>query len=171
MSWVDYIILAIIVASALIGLFRGFLRETVSLLTWIVGFWVALRFARQLGNAFGFIHNPSARVIIGFVLLFILILILGTVVNYFIGKLVKKTGAGTADRALGVLFGLVRGVVVVAVLALLAGFTLLPRNPAWHESRLVPYAESVAGWIRYWLPGDVAHDMLRGGETADTGHK
>ncbi|MGH8281158.1 MAG: CvpA family protein, partial [Gammaproteobacteria bacterium] len=105
MIWVDYLILVIIVVSALISLLRGFLREIVSLITWIVGFWVALRFARPVGDTFTVIHNPSVRVIIGFVILFVAILIVGAVINFIIGKIMKKTGASPADRVLGLIFG------------------------------------------------------------------
>lgn len=172
MTWVDYLILAIIIVSALISLLRGFLREVVSLLTWIVGFWVALRFARQVGDIFGFVHNPSVRVIIGFVLLFVIILIVGAVINFFIGKVVEKTGVGATDRALGMIFGLIRGVVVVVVLVLVAQFTVLPQARWWNESRLIPYAESVSSWMRHALPGRVAQEMLHGARmAADPGRK
>ncbi|HET7396597.1 MAG TPA: CvpA family protein [Gammaproteobacteria bacterium] len=159
MTWIDYLILGIIVVSALISLFRGFLRETVSLLAWIIGFWLALRFARDLGSLFGFVHNPSVRVVIGFIILFVLILLIGAAINFFIGKLVKRSGASMADRVLGVIFGLVRGVVIVVVLALIAGFTVLPHGPTWRNSLLAPYAETLALDIRHWLPPDVARDM------------
>ncbi|MGH8282296.1 MAG: CvpA family protein [Gammaproteobacteria bacterium] len=171
MIWVDYLILVIIAVSALISLLRGFLREVISLVTWIVGFWVALRFARPVGDSFTVIHNASVRVIIGFVILFVAILIIGAVINFIIGKIMKKTGAGPTDRALGLIFGLVRGVVIVAVLVIAAGFTVLPRNSWWHESRLIPYAESVAGWMRHALPARVADEMMNGARTvANPGH-
>ncbi|MGH8399524.1 MAG: CvpA family protein, partial [Gammaproteobacteria bacterium] len=75
MTWIDYLILGIILVSALVSLFRGFLRETVSLLAWIIGFWLALRFARNLGGLFGFVHNPSLRVVIGFIIIFVAVLL------------------------------------------------------------------------------------------------
>lgn len=162
MNWVDYLILAIIVISTLISLLRGFMREIVSLVTWVIGFWVALRFARQLGDVFSIIHNPSVRVVIGFAILFIVILILGAAINFLIGRIMEKTGAGAADRILGMLFGMVRGIVIVAVLVIVAGFTTLPQNSGWHDSRFVPYAESVAGWMRAVLPAQVADEMMRG---------
>ncbi|MDE2091662.1 MAG: CvpA family protein [Gammaproteobacteria bacterium] len=172
MNWVDYLILAIIIISTLISLLRGFLREIVSLVTWVVGFWVALRFARQLGDVFSIIHNPSVRVIIGFAILFVVILIIGAAINFMIGKIVEKTGAGTTDRVLGLLFGMVRGVVIVAVLAIMAGFTTLPLNNWWHDSRFIPYAESMAGWMRNVLPAQVADEMVRGDhKVTDLGHK
>ena len=172
MNWVDYLILVIIIISTLISLLRGFLREIVSLVTWVVGFWVALRFARQLGDVFSVIHNPSVRVVIGFAILFVVILIIGAAINFLIGKIMEKTGAGAADRVLGMLFGMVRGVVIVAVLVIMAGFTTLPQNDWWHVSRLIPYAESVAGWMRAVLPQQVADEMMRGErKVSNLGHK
>lgn len=171
MIWVDYLIIAIIVISALISLLRGFLREVVSLITWLVGFWVALRFARQVGDAFAVIHNPSVRVIIGFVILFVAVLIIGAAINFVIGKIVAKTGASASDRTLGLIFGLVRGVVVVAALVIVARFTTLPKSSWWHESRLIPYAASVAGWMRQLLPQRVADEMMQSvHRAADSGH-
>jgi membrane protein required for colicin V production len=172
MIWVDYLILVIIIISTLIGLLRGFVREIVSLLTWILGFWIALRFARQVGDVFTVIHNPSVRVVIGFVILFVVILIIGAVVNFLIGTIMEKTGAGPADRVLGLIFGMVRGVVIVAVLVIVAGFTRLPQEPWWHESRLIPSVQSVAGWMRAVLPARVADEMMRGErKVTDLTHK
>ena len=162
MNWADYVIVLIIIVSALISLWRGFLREVVSLVTWVVGFWVALRFAAQVGDAFKVIHNPSARVIIGFTILFVSVLIVGMLVNLLISKLMAHIGAGASDRTLGAIFGVVRGVVVVAVLVIMAGFTALPRDPWWRESRLIPYAQATAGWMRGLLPGQVADRMMSG---------
>lgn len=164
MTWIDYLILGIIVVSALVSLFRGFLRETVSLLAWIIGFWLALRFARSVGGLFGFIHTPSIRVVVGFIILFVFVLLLGAAANFFIGKLVKRSGASTADRVLGVIFGLIRGVVIVVVLALVAGLTVLPHTESWRKSRLAPYAETLAYDMQKLLPASVRRDLA-----ADTG--
>ena len=162
MNWADYLIVLIIIVSALISLWRGFLREVVSLVTWVVGFWVALRFAAQVGDAFKVIHNPSVRVIIGFAILFVAVLIVGMLINLLISKLMAHSGAGASDRTLGAVFGVVRGVVVVAVLVIVAGFTALPREPWWRESRLIPYAQATAGWMRGLLPERVADEMMSG---------
>jgi membrane protein required for colicin V production len=162
MSWIDYLILGIIVVSALVSLFRGFLRETVSLLAWLIGFWLALRFARNLGGLFGFVHNPSVRIVIGFIIIFVMVLLVGAAINFFVGKLVKRSGASMADRVLGVIFGVARGVVIVVVLALVAGFTVLPHTQSWRNSLLAPYAEVLALDMRHLLPAEVAHDMDAG---------
>ncbi len=172
MIWVDYLILGVIIISTLISLLRGFLRESVSLITWIIGFWVALRFARQVGDVFTVIHNPSVRVVIGFMVLFVVILIIGAAINFLIGKIMEKTGASAADRALGLIFGLLRGVVIVAVLVIVVGFTTLPQQLWWQQSRLIPYAESVAGWMRALLPTRIADEMMRGErKLMDPSHK
>lgn len=171
MIWVDYIIILIVAVSALVSLLRGFLREMVSLITWVVGFWVALRFAHQVGDVFSIIHNSSVRLMVGFVVLFVIILIVGALVNFLVGKVVQRTGTSASDRILGLIFGLVRGVVIVAVLVILARFTNLPKDPWWHQSRLIPYAESVAGWMRGVLPEQVSDEMMRGLQrAADAGH-
>lgn len=172
MTWADYLILIVILVSAVIGLWRGLLREVVSLVTWVVGFWVALRFARPVGDVFQVVHNPSVRFLIGFILIYVLILILGAVVNFVVHKLVAKTGSSGTDRLLGGVFGLARGVVVVAALVLIGSFTLLPRHDGWRESRLIPYARPLAGWIRGAMPPEMTADVRRqAGRMQDSVHK
>ena len=145
MTWADYTILCILLASALIGLVRGFLREVVSVLIWTVGFWLAVRFAHPVGEQLKFIHNPQALELTGFALILVAVLVVGMVVNSLLGKLVETTGAGPGDRALGVLFGAVRGAVIVVALVLVGSLTLLPRPVWWQDSKLIPYAMPLAG--------------------------
>lgn len=161
MTWADYLILAIILVSAFIGLLRGFLREIVSLIVWVAGFWAALSFAHAVGENFGFIHSAAGRVITGFVLVFVLALLVGAVLNFLVQKLVSKTGVGVGDRALGALFGVTRGVVLVAVLVLIGSLTLLPRHAWWRESYFIRYLQPVAGWLRGVIPEKLDADLRR----------
>ena len=166
MTWADYTILGIIFLSALIGLVRGFLREVVSLLVWMLGFWLALRFAGPVGDGLSFIKDPTWRLVAGFVVLFVLILAVGTLVGFFMGKLVESTDSGTGDRILGVLFGVTRGVVIVTALVVLGSLTLMPRHSWWRESRLIPYAMPLVRLAERLAPHDFdPADALRAGTT------
>jgi len=152
MDWPDYVIFAILGLSVLMGFFRGFLRETLSLAIWVAAFWVAFTFTESvvphLANG---IELPSARTAIAFAMLFLAALVLGGLLSWLIGHLVEKTGLSGTDRMLGGVFGIFRGLALVVLLLLLAGFTPLPKDPWFQQSRtvqsLLPLVEWSAGFI------------------------
>ena len=100
--------------------------------------------------------DPTLRLIIAFVALFVLSLIVSSVINFFATRLVQRTGLTGTDRFLGVIFGFLRGAVLVSVLVLLAGLTTLPKEDWWDDSFLLFRFQAIAMWIRELLPGDVA---------------
>ena len=160
MIWIDYILLAIIVISALLSLWRGFVKEALSLASWIVALWVALLFFHDLADWLArWIDAPSVRDAAGFGLLFVVTVLIGGVVGYLAGELVSKTGLTATDRVLGMLFGVARGVVIVAVMVLLAGLTSLPQDPWWRESLLLTHFQDVALWLKSFLPADIAENI------------
>lgn len=160
MIWIDYILLAIIVISALLSLWRGFVKEALSLASWIVALWVALLFFHDLADWLArWIDTPSIRDAVGFGLLFVVTVLIGGLVGYLAGELVSKTGLTATDRVLGMLFGVARGVVIVAVMVLLAGLTSLPQDPWWRESLLLVHFQDVALWLRSFLPADIAENI------------
>lgn len=160
MIWVDYAILVVVGLSAIIGLFRGFFREAVGLATWVLAFWLAFRLAEFGGGLLTeWISVGSVRLAIAFGVVFILILILGAVANYLIGKLVEETGFAGTDRALGGVFGVLRGVAVMVLLVLLAGLTPVPRDAWWGESRFIGHLQAGALWVRGWLPAELAAEI------------
>ena len=145
MTWVDLLILGLIGLSMTISLFRGFVKEAFSLATWIIGIWVALVFADELAALVEpWIPMPSVRVIGSFAILFLVVLILGAWVNYLVSQLVKKTGLSGTDRMLGTIFGIARGIVIVAILVLVAGLTVLPQDGWWQQSMFMPHFEQLA---------------------------
>jgi len=134
-NWADYFILGLIGLSLLISLWRGFIKEAISLATWIIAVLVATTFYAPFADMLTpWIELPSARTIAGMTGLFLIVLILGALVGFLAGQLVKKTGLGGTDRLLGTVFGAARGVILVAILVLLAGLTALPRDPWWQTS-------------------------------------
>lgn len=160
MNWADYFILGLIGLSMLVSLWRGFIKEALSLATWIVAFLVALSFSDLFADQLTpWIELPSARAVAAFVGLFVIVLILGALVNFLAGQLVSKTGLGGTDRVLGSVFGVARGVIIVAVVVLLAGVTPLPRDPWWQASHLMPHFERVALWLADFLPAEVKDNV------------
>ncbi len=157
MNWVDYAILAIIALSALISVLRGFMSEALSLLGWILAFWVAISFTEELaGFLAGHITVAPLRLGLAFFVLFVTTLLLTVLVNFLVSQLVEKTGLTGTDRVLGVVFGIARGAVIVAVLVLLAGLTTLPADAWWRESMLLGHFQQLAMEIRNLLPPHIA---------------
>lgn len=149
MQGADYVIVAIVGLSAVVGIVRGFVREAVSLLTWLVAIWVAWRFSDFLHPYFGgALESPAQKAWAARVIVFGLVLLAGAVVAAVVSW-ATHTAAGLSlfDRILGFAFGLTRGAVVVGLLVI-AGFALdLDGERWWERSQLMPYAENVAEWL------------------------
>jgi membrane protein required for colicin V production len=156
MLWVDYGILGIIVISALMSIGRGFIREILSLAAWAIAFWVAMNFSSLVDPFFTAVTVPSMRKLLAFLTVFVAVLLLAALVNSFLGKLITATGLSGTDRALGIIFGAVRGAGIVSILVLLAGFTPLPKDPWWQQSMFLKYFQAAAIWIRQYLPDSIA---------------
>jgi membrane protein required for colicin V production len=124
MIWIDYTIIGLVFISSIIGLLRGFIKEAFSLIIWMLAIWTGLTFSREFSVFLeGFISYPSARIAAAFAILFIVTLILGALISYLLGELVKKTGLTGSDRFAGMIFGIARGLVVVSIVVMLAGLT------------------------------------------------
>ncbi|CAH0534059.1 Colicin V production protein [Vibrio stylophorae] len=150
--WVDYVIIGIIAFSALVSLIRGFVKEALSLVIWFAAFFVASQFYPQLAQYFTQIQDELLRNGAAIAVLFIATLILGAMVNYIIGQLVQKTGLSGTDRVLGVVFGGVRGVLIVAaVLFFLDAFTTFSDSDWWRDSVLIPRFAVVIEWFFTYL--------------------
>ncbi|HQU15525.1 MAG: colicin V production CvpA [Chromatiales bacterium 21-64-14] len=161
MTWADYAIIAVIAVSVALSVVRGFMREALALAAWIAAFWVALVFSDKLAGLFArFISTPSVRVAVAFAVLFVLTLLVGALLNYAAVQVVKKSGLTGTDRLVGALFGLARGVALVALLVLLAGLTPAPKDPWWRESLLLGHFQSLAVWLRGWLPPGIAANFV-----------
>lgn len=155
--WVDYVIVAIIAVSALMGLLRGFIKEAFALLLWMAAVWVATQYSRDVSVLLqATIDYPSARIAAAFAMLFFATLILGSLISFILSQLIEKTGLTGSDRLLGMLFGIVRGAVLVSLLVMLAGVTPLPEDPWWKKSLLIPPFQALALWLKAHMPVGLA---------------
>jgi len=163
MNLLDWIIVGVLVLSMLVSVLRGFMREIIGLVTWasafVVGIFYASRLAPFLPQA---VDSPTARLAIGFGLLFLLVLLVGGIINLLVSKFIQKTGLSGTDRSIGLFFGALRAVLIITVAVMLAGFTSLPREAWWQQSMLLEYFTSLALWLAEWLPPDFQAAMRKG---------
>jgi membrane protein required for colicin V production len=162
-SWIDYIIVGVLGLSVLIGLWRGLVSEVLALATWIAAFWVAWTFGPAVSAHFEHrIEEPSIRLVAGYGLCFIAVLVLGALLRFAIHKLVESTGLSGTDRLLGMLFGFARGVLLVTLVVFLMGFTVFARDPWWKHSVLLPQFQEAAAWLGDRLPESVREHLHSG---------
>lgn len=160
MTWLDYAVLIVLAASILWGVWRGFVHEVVSVASWVLAFLAANLFAGPIGEALPkSMLTPEARVLVSFVVVFIVTLIVCTVVGNLLSKMVKVAGLGPLDRTLGGVFGLARALVILLAFALVAGLTALPRQPAWRNSISGDSLAQGALALRPWLPRSFAERL------------
>ncbi|MCY1267459.1 Colicin V production protein [compost metagenome] len=156
--------IGIIVVSSLISLSRGFVKEALSLVTWIVAAGIAWMFGGALSQHLApYIQLPSARVIAACALLFVATLLVGALVNFLIGELVRVTGMSGTDRVLGMVFGGARGVLLVVLLVGLLSLAPVQQDPWWQQSVLLPHFLMVADWSKNFILGFAGHWFSGGG--------
>lgn len=155
MNWADYCIIAVLVLSVLMGLWRGFIGEVLALACWVAAFWVAWLFGPRLAASFTAVDTPSVRLLLGYAICFIAVLVAGALVSFLMRKLISGSGLSGSDRLLGMCFGLLRGLALVTLLVFILGFTPFPRDGWWQQSRLMPTFQQGARWLSAQLPPDV----------------
>lgn len=134
---------------------RGLLREVLSLLGWIAAFVVANAYGAELALLLPeIIPGSTLRLIVGFIVLFIGVRLLMSLLTMAVDSVVTASGLKVIDRGLGGLFGLGRGIVIVLAVALLCGMTAIPQQPFWRGALLSPLVESAARTVQRFLPGD-----------------
>jgi membrane protein required for colicin V production len=157
MLLVDNIIIGLVLISVLIGLFRGFIPEVMSIAVWIVSVWLAWQYADVVSVRLeDKIDSPALLLWLSRAIVFAGGLIGGGLLTAVVSLLVEKSGLSGTDRVLGMAFGLVRGVLVFGVLVVFARVLDLQQETWWTQSRLIPYGERVGGWILSVLPDEVA---------------
>ncbi len=141
MNWADWVIVATLTISSLIGLFCGFFKEIFSLVIWIAAVIIANLFSDRLAQFLvHIIATPSLRAMTAFLGIFVAVLLIGAVINYGINFLVKETGMSMTNRFLGMCFGFVRGFFIVMILLIyLPSFIPVKKDSWFQQSQIIPY--------------------------------
>jgi len=157
-NWLDYAIIGIIGLSVLVSIARGFVREALSLATWIAAVWISIHFYHFASEWLrSYIISNSIRMIAAFLALFCLSLLLGSLLSFMLVQFVHKTGLSGTDRTLGMIFGLARGVLIVSIALLIMSVFLPHTNDPEHpsalqESHLAPEFKPIMDWLKQFLP-------------------
>ena len=168
MNLIDYLILAVLLISLFLGFFRGFLGEAISLISWLGGVWLAWHYAYLIEPHLGGLiaeqplNTWAARTIM---LLAVLVTgwLIGGVVTYF----AHQSGISLMlDRLLGMLFGVIRWVVLVSITVMLGKEVQLDRTGWWQDSRFMPFAVEVSGWVKGFADSAVSERRQTQPETA-----
>lgn len=153
MTALDFAVIGVLVLSIAWGVWRGLVREVISLAGWVAAFLVANYLAEPLANALpGSIANPDLRVIVAFVAIFVVTLTLATLVALMVSKALRASGLAGLDRTLGGLFGVGRGLLIAVAFAIGAGLTSFPQNPIWKQSYSGPMLGRTVAQLEPWLP-------------------
>lgn len=158
MAVVDIVFLVIIALSAMSGLFRGFVKEALSLASWVAAIFVAGVFSTELADMMsGLIENESLRRIAAFALLFVMTIFFGALLSNLASGLTSAAGLGGTDRVLGMLFGILRGVLITVLILF---FTRpLDFTQDWYQgSFLVPYIVELSTWLEGLFSGAAQAD-------------
>tara|TARA_B100000945_G_scaffold201009_1_gene161646 strand:+ start:283 stop:789 length:507 start_codon:yes stop_codon:yes gene_type:complete len=151
MNWVDASIIILTGLSFIFGLWRGLVKEVLSLVTWIVALLIARIYSEVVAEyLFSSFDNLTMRHVTAFALIFIVVMMLGTFLNFLMSKFLIFTGLKFADRVLGGLFGIARGVLIVVIGLFFSNF-FLSQAEYWQNSKLIPYGQTMIEMSRSFI--------------------
>lgn len=157
MTVFDYVVIGIVAASLLLGLWRGVVGEVIALAAWVLAFVAAREFGGPIGDGvFSGIADLGMRALAGFAAAFVGVLALMALVRMAASGLIKALGMGLSDRLLGLIFGLARGLVIAMILVAVLGMTSAPQQPWWQQAGLAGPLETAVLAAKPWLPSDLA---------------
>lgn len=155
LNWIDYVIIGLIAGSILLGIIRGFVREAMSLVTWVAALAIGILYCEPLASHFTRISVVSVRYVLAFIVLALSVLIIGGIISHIIVRIIRLTGFGVTDRIIGTVFGFARGAAIIAVIVLIGDKHGLQKDKVWQSSILIPKVQPVSLWIQERIPEDV----------------
>jgi membrane protein required for colicin V production len=163
MNAIDYLLIAILLVSLFLGFFRGFLNEAIALISWLGGLWLAWHYAYMVvPHLGGLVKQAPWNIWTGRLLIMLSVLVLGWLIAGIASYFAHQSGISLMlDRLLGVLFGVIRGLVIIAIAVMLALQVQLDRTDWWRGSRFMPIAVEVSGWIKGFADSAVKREKAQ----------
>lgn len=147
MNMVDIAILLVLVFSVLLAFWKGFVHQVLSLAGWVAALLAARLLGQQVAPVFAsLLSDPGLQLAAAYVSIVVVVLLASKVISGVFGTLVQKIGLGSLDRVLGVVFGALRGLVIVVLVVAIASLTDLRNHRLWQQSVLLPYMEQLRDW-------------------------
>ncbi len=160
-AWIDITIVLVMLISIGIGAFRGFTREALSLATWIMASVLSITLAGKLAPMLSdSIETPQFRIAIAMAILFVLSMVAGGLITFLMMGLLQASHLQGIDRSIGIVFGLLRGVIVISILVMCGVFSNIHHASWWQESSLLPYFTTLLHWLKNVMPSDIAQYIL-----------
>ena len=157
MNELDYAIIAVVLVSVCVGAWRGAIREVINISGWVLAFFLAHALSATLAPYFAdWMAEPVYRIVVAWIVIFVAVLIFAALLASLLSEVVRKLGLSGLDRLLGAMVGLLRGAIVVIVLALAAGMTKFPESAIWRNATFTPPIEVAALYARALLPQSLA---------------
>ena len=155
LSAVDWILLAVLGLSMLLGMWRGIVQEVLSLAGWVAAFYVSQMYAPQAAAWLPMEGSSQMlRYAAGYVVVFIAVLVATALVSWTVKKLLSAVGLGLLDRSLGSLFGLMRGVVILLAVTVFVGMTPMREIEAWKQAQGAQWLQQFLHVLKPVLPAD-----------------
>ncbi|KTD17107.1 CvpA family protein [Legionella jordanis] len=153
LHWVDLLIVAVVGLSVLTGLIRGFVKELIALAVWILAIWLAFSYSQSLDPWLQkYIQDKTARTVTGFIVILVAVLITGGIINATLSFILRRSGLSGTDRLLGMGFGFVRGVFIVALVMAAVKMTSVPYKTYSDNSLLYAKFDPVVDWLYAQMP-------------------
>jgi len=138
MLFIDYVIIFIIVISSLLGIFRGFIKELLAIISWVLAFYFSSILSDSVSKFIPFDFDDSLKYFIAYLLIFVFVLIIASILIKLLNKFVKTVGLTLTNVLMGSIFGLIRGVLIAFLLILVAENFRFIDKETLSKSLLVP---------------------------------
>ena len=160
MTAFDFIVVAVVALSTLLGFISGFMRVVMSLASWVIAVVVAIHLSPVLATWFPEMGGASgARYLIAFAVIVLVVLIIGALLGWVLYRLMRAVGLGFLDRLMGAVVGMARGVLIVVIGVLVCGLSDLPKRDWWQNAWLAPPLVAAATSLKPWLPRSWAEQI------------
>ncbi|MDI9818854.1 MULTISPECIES: CvpA family protein [unclassified Legionella] len=153
LHWVDLLIIAVVALSIITGLIRGFVKELIALAIWVLAIWLAYSYSQELDPFLQkYIQDKTARTVTAFIAILVGTLISGGIINAVLGFILKRSGLSGTDRILGMGFGFIRGVFIIALVMVVVKMTSIPYQDYANNSKLYARFDPIVDWLYNMTP-------------------